>query len=64
MKGKQKKWFSKMKSYQLSIPLNLSHSLKPTDECKYLGVILDKELTFQKQRNNDIRKMALAIRPI
>ena len=26
-----------------------SHSLKPTDECRYLGVILDKELTYQKQ---------------
>ena len=23
------------------------HSLKPTDECRYLGVILDKELTYQ-----------------
>ena len=24
-----------------------SHSLKPTDECRYLGVNLDKELTYQ-----------------
>ena len=41
-----------------------SHSLKPTDECRYLGVILDKELTYQKQFNNVISKMALAIRSI
>ena len=33
-------------------------SLKPTDEFRYIGVILDKELTFQKQLNNVIRKMA------
>ena len=39
-----------------------SHSLKPADECRYLGVILDKELTYQKQLNNVISKMALAIR--
>ena len=38
-----------------------SHSLKPIDECRYLGVILDKELTCQKQLNNVISKMALAI---
>ena len=41
-----------------------SHSLKPTDEVRYLGVILDKELTYQKQLNNVISKMALAIRSI
>ena len=41
-----------------------SHSLKPTDECRYFGVILDKELTYQKQPNNLISKMALAIRSI
>ena len=35
-----------------------SHSLKPTDECRYLGLILDKEMTFQKQLNKVIRKMA------
>ena len=40
------------------------HSLKPTDECRYLGVILDKELTYQKQLNNVISKLALAIRSI
>ena len=39
-----------------------SLSLKPTDECRYLGVILDKELTYQKPLNNVISKMALAIR--
>ena len=50
-----------MRSYQLSIALN---SLKPTDEVRYLGVILDKELTYQKQLNNVISKMALAIRSI
>ena len=38
------------------------HSLKPTDKSRYLGVILDKELTYQKQLNNVISKMALAIR--
>ena len=38
-----------------------SHSLKPIDECRYLGVILDKELTHQKQINNVIIKMAVAI---
>ena len=41
-----------------------SHSLKPTDECIYLCVILDKELAYQKQLNNAISKMALAIRSI
>ena len=37
------------------------HELKRTDECRYLGVILDKKLTYQKQLNNMISKMALAI---
>ena len=32
------------------------NSLKPIDECRYLGVILDKELTYQKQLNNLISK--------
>ena len=41
-----------------------SHSLKPTDECRYLGVILEKELTYQRHFNNVISKMALAIRSI
>ena len=41
-----------------------SHSLKTTDECRYLGVILDKELTYQKELNIVIGKMALAIRSI
>ena len=41
-----------------------SHSLKSTDECRYLVVILDKKLTYQKQTNNVISKMALAIRSI
>ena len=41
-----------------------SHSLKSTDECRYLGVILDKEVTYQKQLNNVISKMALAITSI
>ena len=41
-----------------------SHSLKPTDECRYLGVILGKELTSKKQLKIVISKMALAIRPI
>ena len=38
-----------------------SHSLEPTDKCRYIGVILDKELTYQQQPNNVISKMALAI---
>ena len=41
-----------------------SHSLKPIDECRYIGAILDKDLTYQKQLNNVISKMALAIRSI
>ena len=41
-----------------------SQSLKPTDEVRYLGVILDKELTYQKKLNNVISKMALAITSI
>ena len=41
-----------------------SHSLKPTDECRYLVVILDKELTYQKQLKYLINKMILAIRSI
>ena len=39
-----------------------SHSLKLADECRYLCVILDKELTYEKQLNNVISKIALAIR--
>ena len=39
-----------------------SHSLKPTDECRYLGVILDKEFTYQEQLNIVISKMTFAIR--
>ena len=34
-----------------------SHSLKPTDECRYLGDILDKELKYQKQHYIVISKM-------
>ena len=41
-----------------------NHSLKPTDGCRYLGVILDKELTYQNQLNNAISKMTLAIRSL
>ena len=41
-----------------------SHSLKPIDLCRYLGVILDRGLTYQKQLNNVISKMAFAIRSI
>ena len=41
-----------------------SHSLKPTDECRYLGVTLDKQLTYQKQLENLISKIAIAIRSI
>ena len=41
-----------------------SHSLKPIDESRYLGVVLDKELSYQKQLNNVISKMASAIRSI
>ena len=37
-----------------------SHSLKPTDECRYLGVTLDKQVTYQKQLKNFISKMAMA----
>ena len=38
--------------------------MKPADECRYLGVIHDKKLAYQKQFNNVISKMALAIRSI
>ena len=38
--------------------------MKPIDERRYLGVILDKELTYQKQLNKVISKMALTIRSI
>ena len=41
-----------------------SHLLKPTDESRYLDDILDKELTYQKQLSNMIRKMAIAMRSI
>ena len=41
-----------------------SHSLEPTDESRYLGVILDKELTYQKQLTNVISKTASAITSI
>ena len=41
-----------------------SHALKPIDECRYLGVILDKELTYKKQLNNMISNLGLAVRSI
>ena len=40
------------------------NSLKPTDECRYLGVIVDKELTYQKPPKYLINQMVLAIRSI
>ena len=45
-------------------PTVKSRSLNPTDECGYLAVVLDKELTYQKQFIAVISKMALAIRSI
>ena len=38
--------FKKAKSPTVNCVEFKSHSLKPTDECRYLGVILDKELTY------------------
>ena len=40
--------FKNKKSSTVNFVQFKSHSLKPTDECRYLGVILDKELTYQK----------------
>ena len=34
------------------------HSLKPSNECRYLGVVLDKELTYKKQLKMVISKIA------
>ena len=33
-----------------------SHSLKPTNECRYFDVIIDRELTYQKQLDKVISK--------
>ena len=39
--------FKKEKSPTVNCLEFKSHSLKTIDECRYLGVILDKELTFK-----------------
>ena len=38
--------------------------LEPSDTCRYLGVIIDRELTCQKQLNKVISKMASSIRSL
>ena len=58
----RKKWLSKITNCQLLWIEN--HLLKPTDESTCLDVIFAEELTYQKQLNNMIRKMAIAIRSI
>ena len=38
------------------------HRLETSEKCRYLGVIIDRELTYQNQLNKVISKMASAIR--
>ena len=40
--------FKNKKSPTFNCVENKTHSLKPTDEWRYLGAIPDKELTYQK----------------
>ena len=37
------------------------HRLEASEKCRYLGVIIDRELTYQNQLNKVISKMASAI---
>ena len=59
MKGNQTMVFKTEKSPTVNCVVFKSHSVKPTDECRHLGVILDKELTYQKQLQNLISNMAI-----
>ena len=56
--------FKKEKSLTFNSKEFKTHSMKSTDECRYLSVILDKDLTFKKQLYNVNSKMASAIRSI
>ena len=40
------------------------HRLEASEKCRYLGVIIDRELTYQNQLNKVISKMASAIRSL
>ena len=40
------------------------HRLEASEKCRYLGVIIDRELTYQNQQNKVISKMASAIRSL
>ena len=40
------------------------HRLEASEKCRYLGVIVDRELTYQNQLNKVISKMASAIRSL
>ena len=40
------------------------HRLEASEKCRYLGVIIDRELTYQNQLNRVISKMASAIRSL
>ena len=40
------------------------HRLEASEKCRYLGVIIDTELTYQNQINKVISKMASAIRSL
>ena len=40
------------------------HRLEASEKRRYLGVIIDRELTYQNQLNNAISKMASAIRSL
>ena len=40
------------------------HPLEASEKCRYLGVVIDRELTYQNQLKKVISKMASAIRSI
>ena len=40
------------------------HRLEASEKCRYLGVLIDRELTYQNQLNKVISKMASAIRSL
>ena len=43
---------------------NMGHRLEASEKCRYLGVIIDREMTYQNQLNKVIKKMASATRSL
>lgn len=59
-------WFSRCRKpcfLPNGIELNMfSESIKWSDDCRYLGIVLDKKLTFQKHVSNTIDKINKIVR--